>query len=197
MELILIRHGLPIRRELSSGRADPPLSETGHDQANRVGNYLQSEAIDAVYASPMQRASQTAQPYATLAGHSIRHHEGIVEMDRDASSYVPVEELKQQDYAAWQAIAERDFGASRSGRAFAKTVIDALESIVAEHKGQRIAAFCHGGVINMWASHVLGLKPGFFFEPHYTSVHRFLCAGSGERNILSLNETPHLRDLPA
>lgn len=194
MELILIRHGLPIRRELSSGRADPPLSDTGHDQAAIVGEWLRNESIHTVYASPMQRASQTAEPYANLAGHDIRHHEGIVEMDRDASSYVPAEELKQQDFAAWQAMGNSDWGASRSGKAFYTTVIDALEEIVADHKGQRVAAFCHGGVINMWACHVLGLKPGFFFEPHYTSVHRFLCASSGERSILSLNETAHLRD---
>ena len=194
MELILIRHGLPIRRELASGRADPPLSDIGHEQAAKVGQWLLPENIDAVYTSPMQRASQTAQPYAELAGHSINPHEGIVEMDRDSSSYVPVEELKQQDYAAWQAMGDRNFGASRSGRAFYSTVIDALEEIVGNHKGQRIAAFCHGGVINMWACHVLNLEPGFFFEPKYTSVHRFLCASSGERNILSLNEAAHLRD---
>lgn len=194
MELILIRHGLPIRRELSSGRADPPLSDTGHEQATKVGEWLTSETIDAVYASPMLRASQTAEPYASLSGHSIQHHEGIVEMDRDSSSYIPVEELKKQDYAAWQAMGDRKFGASRSGQAFYATVIAALEEIVGAHKGQRVAAFCHGGVINMWACHVLGLDPGFFFEPQYTSVHRFLCASSGERNILSLNETAHLRD---
>lgn len=192
MELILIRHGLPIRRELETGRADPPLSDTGHEQAQKVGAWLQPEKIDALYASPMQRASQTAQPYAELTGHEIIHHEGIVEMDRDSSSYVPSEELKAQNYAAWQAMG-RDFGETRSGKAFNATVIKALEGVVQKHKGQRIAAFCHGGVINMWAAHVLGLKPGFFFEAGYTSVNRFLCASSGERNILSLNETGHLR----
>jgi probable phosphoglycerate mutase len=53
---------------------------------------------------------------------------------------------------------------------------------------------CHGGVINSWAGHVLGVRePFFFFDPGYTSVNRFLAAGSGERSVVSLNETAHLR----
>jgi probable phosphoglycerate mutase len=31
-----------------------------------------------------------------------------------------------------------------------------------------------------------------FFEPVYTSVHRFLCASSGQRNLVTLNERHHL-----
>ena len=54
--------------------------------------------------------------------------------------------------------------------------------------------FCHGGVINVWTAHVLGMAPRLFFEPVYASVHRYLCARSGERNLVSLNETAHLQD---
>ena len=41
--------------------------------------------------------------------------------------------------------------------------------------------------------HVLGMAPRLFFEPAYTSLHRYLCARSGERNLVSLNETAHLQ----
>jgi probable phosphoglycerate mutase len=56
-----------------------------------------------------------------------------------------------------------------------------------------VAVFCHGGVINVWTAHVLGLAPRLFFEPGYTSVHRYMCARSGQRNVLALNERGHLR----
>ena len=49
--------------------------------------------------------------------------------------------------------------------------------------------------MNAWAAHVLGLEPTLFFQPAYTSVSRFLAAGSGERSVLSLNETAHLREV--
>jgi probable phosphoglycerate mutase len=61
-----------------------------------------------------------------------------------------------------------------------------------------VAVFCHGGVINVWTAHVLGMAPRLFFEPGYASVHRYLCARSGERNVVALNERGHLRaDWPA
>ena len=77
---------------------------------------------------------------------------------------------------------------------FQKTVVTALEDIVVRHPSKNVAVFCHGGVINVWTAHVLGMTPRLFFEPGYTSVHRYLCARSGERNLVSLNDLAHLRD---
>ena len=188
MELILIRHGLP---ERSAETSDPPLSPTGHDQAGRVAQSLARDRIDAVYASTMRRAVQTAEPYARAAGHSVETHEGIVEFDRDSGVYTPMEVLKAEDYAAWLAFVER--GQDPDIAAFQSRVVQTLEDLIARHKGQTVAVFCHGGVINVWTAHVLDMAPRLFFEPRYTSIHRYLCARSGQRNILSLNETAHLR----
>ena len=63
MELILVRHGLPERREDTS---DPPLAPAGMDQARRVAAWLEHEGIHAVFASTMLRAVQTAEPFAAL-----------------------------------------------------------------------------------------------------------------------------------
>jgi probable phosphoglycerate mutase len=49
-------------------------------------------------------------------------------------------------------------------------------------------------VINVWTAHILGMQPRLFFEPAYASVHRYLCARSGQRNLVSLNDVGHLRD---
>ncbi|MCZ6640850.1 MAG: histidine phosphatase family protein [Gammaproteobacteria bacterium] len=195
MELILIRHGLPERQELENGRADPPLSDTGHRQATLVANWLSPINIDAVYSSPMVRARQTADPYVELTGNAAVIRDGLEEFGREASSYIPVEQLKRENYEAWQALAtdfasEPELGLDE----FGNTVVEAIEEIIASHRSQTALVFCHGGVINAWASHVLGITTRMFFEPVYTSVHRFLCASTGERNIVSLNETAHLRD---
>ncbi|MBI1197696.1 MAG: histidine phosphatase family protein [Phenylobacterium sp.] len=189
MELILIRHGLP---ERSAETSDPPLSDVGHDQARRVGAALARERIDAVFASTMRRAIQTAEPYAALAGHEIVTHEGIVEFDRDSGSYTPLEVLKAEDYEAWKAFVRGDGDANI--KAFQATVVETLEDLIGAHRGKTIAVFCHGGVINVWTAHILGMAPRLFFEPRYASVHRYLCAGSGERNLVSLNDVAHLRD---
>jgi probable phosphoglycerate mutase len=166
MELILIRHGLPLRQELETGRANPPLSDIGHKQAALVADWLQPIAIDAVYSSPMIRARQTAEPYVQLTGKAAVIHEGIEEFGRDSMRYIPVEVLKEEDYEAWQALANGITGGLESGlNAFGKTVVAALEEIVQSHRSQTAVVFCHGGVINVWASHVLGLPPGCFSNP--------------------------------
>jgi len=74
MELILIRHGLPERRDDTS---DPPLCEVGRDQAVRAARYLARDPIDAVFSSTMLRAIQTAGPFAAQSGHAVLTREGI------------------------------------------------------------------------------------------------------------------------
>ncbi len=189
MELILIRHGLPERRQDTS---DAPLTEVGHDQARRVARRLARERIDAVFSSPMARAVQTAQPFVDAGGHTLATREGVAEFDRGSGRYVPMEELKREDYAAWRAMAEGDHDVDIE--AFQRSVVETLEAIIADHPSQTVAVFCHGGVINVWTAHVLGMTPRLFFEPGYTSIHRYLCARSGQRNIIALNERVHLED---
>jgi probable phosphoglycerate mutase len=189
MELILIRHGLPVR---SAETDDPPLSEEGHDQARRAARWLAAERIDAVFSSPMLRALQTAEPFVAQSGLTLATHPGIVEFDRGSGAYVPLEELKREDYAAWRAFAEGNFDVDIF--AFSNSVTAALEEIVAAHAGKRVAVFCHGGVVNVWTAHVLKMEARLFFEPGYASIHRYLCAGTGQRNIVALNERAHLRN---
>ncbi len=65
MELLLIRHGLPLRVENDDGTpADPSLSPAGQEQARRLMRWLERDKIERVYASPLRRAYQTAEPLA-------------------------------------------------------------------------------------------------------------------------------------
>lgn len=195
MQLFLIRHGLPIRRETDDGSAaDPPLSEQGRAQAAALGRWLASERVDALYASPLLRARETAQPLESSHGLEARIEAGVTEFDAAADHYIPLEELKAQDYPRWQALMSSGFYLEGEAETFRATVVEALERIIAAHAGARVAVVCHGGVINAWTSHVLELDRIFLFEPVYTSVSRYLAASSGERSVMSLNETAHLRD---
>ena len=190
MDLVLIRHGLPKRDDTSS---DPPLTAEGHEQARRVAAWLAAERFDTVYSSTMQRAIQTAQPYVAIGGQTLRTDDGLCEFDRGTGAYVPMEELKRTDYAAWLAFVQGGYNMDIAE--FSHTVVKSLEAIVTANRGKRVAVFCHGGVVNVWTAHVLGMEARLFFEPIYTSIHRYLCATAGQRNIVSLNETAHLRGM--
>lgn len=196
MELLLIRHALPLRVEKQDGTpADPGLSETGLKQARKLARWMESEHLDVLYSSPLNRAKMTAQALAKVKGIAINIEPGVMEFDNRSSVYVPLEELRSKDYESWRKLVDGGFGALYDLKGFQKTVVASLEKIIAQNSGNRVAVVCHGGVINLWAAHVLGLSsPNLFFAPQYTSINRFLASGKGQRSVASLNETAHLRN---
>jgi probable phosphoglycerate mutase len=195
MELLIIRHALPIRRELTEGVADPELAPDGHEQAGHLARYLASEKIDAVYASPMARARETAAPLAAALGVDVHISPGVAEWDQNSPEYVPVEELKAANDPRWHAMLAGEWGSDESEEDFKARLLDAIETIINDHRGHRVAVVCHGGIINAYLSHILGLGESTrgFFYPNYTSINRIAAASSGERSIVTVNETSHLR----
>jgi len=195
MELILIRHALPVRREVLEGAADPELSDDGLAQANHLADYLGVEPIHAIYSSPMRRAVQTAAPLAARLGLPVTVVDDVAEYDRLSSAYVPVEELKATNDPRWQEMLDDSWADRDETRTeFADRIEAALEKVIAEHRSQNVAVVCHGGVINCFLARVLRTpdSAGFFY-PNYTSIHRVVAGAGGQRQIISVNETPHLR----
>ena len=195
MELILIRHALPIRRVVSEGAADPELSADGLVQSQHLAAYLGDEPIHAIYTSPLKRAIQTAAPLAERLGLTTTIVDGVAEYDRLSNTYIPVEELKATNDPRWQQmLADTWDDRDETRTEFADRVQSAMESIVIDHPGQNVAVVCHGGVINAFLARVLGMQDSAgFFYPNYTSVHRVVAARSGQRQIITVNETAHLR----
>jgi probable phosphoglycerate mutase len=191
MELLLIRHALPVRVDegAGAGPANPPLSARGLEQAAALADWLAAEEeVDAIWSSPMRRARETADPVAEALELPIVVEPGLSEFDRDSPSYIPIEELKAANDPRWYQVPERP-------EHFVAGVVAAVERVVAAHPSQRVAVICHGGVINAYCGHVLGIDEPLFFLPAYTSISRVHAAGSGERGIGSLNEAAHVRHL--
>ena len=195
MELILVRHGLPMRREVVEGPADPELSVEGHDQSARLASYLATESIDAIYSSPMKRAMQTAEPLAQTTGLPISIVDDVAEYDRLSNEYIPIEELRAANDDRWQKLLTGGWQSdSDTLESFRNRVISSLEQLISQHASQRIVVTCHGGVINQYLAHILGIatERGFFY-PQYTSIHRVVASQNGLRSVGSLNEIAHLR----
>ena len=201
VDLLMIRHGLPIRRETTDGTpADPELDAAGRDQAERLARWLAPEGVDAVYTSPMRRAMETAAPLAAAVGVEPVVDEEIAEFDRASHFYIPLEELKATNDPRYEEMMRGEYSGEVDPETFRRVVTVAVERIVEANPGRRVAVVCHGGVINAWAGHVLGIPDVMFFEPVYTSISRFVCSSRGHRTIVSLNETGHLhadRAVPA
>ncbi|HEY8057999.1 MAG TPA: histidine phosphatase family protein [Acidimicrobiales bacterium] len=191
MDLLLIRHALPIRIDDGEGPADPELSDEGWRQAGALAAWLADEEIEAMVASPLRRAQETAEPLATLLDLEVTTVDGLAEFDRDAPWYIPIEELKAADDPRWHALVNGDY--QLDPHEFQKGVVEAVDGVIAAHPGRTVAAVCHGGTINAYLSAMLGIDRLMFFFPEYTSVSRVRASRSGVRGLVSINETSHLR----
>lgn len=195
MEIVLVRHGLPLRVELETGIADPELAAEGHEQAAKMAAYLGVEDVEAVYVSPLRRALETASPLCKVLGLEAVVSEGVAEFDRNSREYVPVEELRATNDPRWEKLLRGEWdGVDEDPSLFKARVVETVEDMIARHPGGRVVVVCHGGVINQYLAHVLGIEThvGFFY-PKYTSIHRVMAARSGQRSIVSINEASHLR----
>lgn len=200
MELIFVRHGRPQQVQNSDGTpADPPLAEIGREQALAVASWLGEETIDHIYTSPMRRARETSQPLEKRLGLTAIVRDDISEFDKDSSSYVPMEVLKETNRKAWERMASGAMTTSpETLSSWYTNTVTQLEEIVQVHGGQRVAVVCHGGVINAYLARCLEFDIQDFmkFDVDYTSVTRVLASGAGHRSVKSINETAHFRNQP-
>lgn len=194
MELWLIRHALPVRIDRGEGPADPGLSEEGLDQARRLSERWAPYGADHCYVSPMRRARETAEPLAAALSVAPIVVDDLREFDAHLPTYIPIEELRA-DPAAWAEAVESWTSpeAEATRQEFRRTVVAAIDAIAEAHRGRdpRVAVVCHGGVINAYLAHLLGIHEDMFFLPAHASVTRLRRLGH-QRVLESLNDRDHL-----
>jgi broad specificity phosphatase PhoE len=196
VDVLLIRHAEPERVAPGSpsAPADPVLTERGRGQAERLAVWLEHEPIDAVLSSPLRRARETAEIVAARLGLDVELNDGLQEYDARADFYIPVEELRETRDHHWRAMIEgrwEELGGEDPER-FRARVVPIVDDIIGRFPGGRVAAVCHGGVINVYLAALLGMERHLWFEPRYTSISRVAAARTGERSVVTLNETAHL-----
>ena len=192
MQLVLVRHGQARRVEATEGPADPPLSESGRAQAERLADWLRDhERVDHLVVSPLLRARQTAEPIARRTGLTPEVVGALAEFDARSSSYIPLEDMKATRDPRLQAMLDgrwEALGNELDPHRFRRGVVDALDHLAAGRPGQTVVVVCHGAVINAYLGDVIGASRLLWFEPRYTSMHRVLVSRSGVRSLETLNE---------
>lgn len=178
MEIVLIRHGEPqwVRDGLTI--VDPPLTDLGRRQAERLAEWLQAEDFDEVLVSPLVRARETAQPLLAAMGREEVIDPWLEEIrdpvwhgtpaEKAAEAYAELRGRKAED--RWHGLdggeSMRDFvarihtGASAflSDRGVVRTEMD-LPVWQIEEPGARIALVAHAGTNSVTIGHLLGLDP--------------------------------------
>ncbi len=195
MQLLLIRHALPLRSEYGQG-SDPELSETGLQQARRLPDALARFPITRLVSSPQRRAVQTAEPLAGERALTIDIDERFAEYDRDLAGYLPIEQLRTERPQDWARMAQGHLPGDVDEAAFCARVAAAAADVVATAgPDDTVAVFSHGGVINVMLHQILGTQRLLSFPIDYVSITRLLYSRSGRAAVASTNGTEHVWDL--
>ncbi len=180
------------------GQLDIPLNATGRWQAAQLGAALADEGIDAIYASDLLRARQTAEAIAAACGLPIIDAPGLRERGFGAFEGLSFDEVG----ARWPELAERwrrrdpSFGAPDGGEtliAFCARSVGTAERLAAAHLGETIALVAHGGVMDCLyraATH-LALDAPRSWQLGNAAINRLLCTPQGF-TLIGWSDIAHL-----
>ena len=134
--LFLVRHGETVdnARQIMQGQTQGCLNERGREQAEQVARRLADEPIDAIVASDLRRAIQTAEIIAAPHGLPVRTTPLLRERDWGSFTGRFIPDLKGE---VWPDDIE-------SEQALLQRAADFLQQITTTYPGKRVVAVGHG-----------------------------------------------------
>jgi probable phosphoglycerate mutase len=179
VEIVLVRHGEP---DWAPGGGvsvrDPGLTPYGRAQARAVAAALAPQGIDALYASPLQRAQQTAAALAERAGVPAVTIDGLAEIEVGAHGLTQEEVDRYFVDAMQRPLSQHWEGwpAGESFRAFHGRVVGVCEDLLARHGilpersddftvwrvppvRLTLVVVAHGGTNAVLLTHLLDVRP--------------------------------------
>ena len=149
-KILMVRHGQSEANNLDifAGNYDIELTELGHKQAQCTAKFIaENYKVDAVYASDLKRAFNTAKYIAREFGLAVVPEKNFREISAGEWEEVKFEDIIKfygEDYRVWQT----DIGNSRctggeSVKELAKRVCDTLKKVAEENEGKTIVIGTH------------------------------------------------------
>ncbi len=178
MEIVLVRHAQPEWVRDGLNVVNPPLTDRGHRQAERLAAVLGSEEFDEVYVSPLARARQTAAPVLAAMGRDEVVAPWLEEIRDPGWHGTPAERAEQ----AYREMRERPLEHRWMGVEDGEPVRDFTDRIRlgasmflaergverSDHElpvwkvvepGARVLLVAHAGTNSVVICHLLGLEP--------------------------------------
>jgi probable phosphomutase (TIGR03848 family) len=200
--VVLVRHGVtPTTGKVMPGRAPGlHLSDRGRAQAERAAERIAglSPAPIAVYASPMERAKETAAPIARALGLRVRTNSGLLDCAVGDWEGKPLKSLARRP--EWRTVVGWPTGFQfPGGESFVETqerVVATVLGLAAEHRGERIVCVSHADPIKMFLAAVAGVPLDMFqrltVSPASVSV---VLVSHAQPVVLCVNATGSLAEL--
>jgi broad specificity phosphatase PhoE len=158
--LVLVRHGETDwnRERRFQGHADTPLNDAGRRQAAELAAILSGDRLDAIYTSPLRRASETAAIIATKLGLEAWELEELREIDVGDWQGLTVDEVQarypEQLDVAWRS----GWPNGETHDQLSMRVLPALRDLGRRHQGHRVLGVTHAGPIRVALAAATGLS---------------------------------------
>jgi probable phosphoglycerate mutase len=163
-ELLLVRHAETIwhRENRYAGRTDVALTNFGHEQADRLGRWAATAAIDAVWTSPLGRCRLTAEPAVSRTNCPEHVDDRLIELD-----FGPLEgKTKSEAHALFaQAMhaylhdpVTNHFPGGESPEVAADRALSCLQDIAAAYPKQRVLVVGHSTLTRLALCRALGIE---------------------------------------
>ena len=160
--ILIVRHGQTDwnRDQRWQGHADPPLNELGRGQASGLAAELGGVPLDAVYASDLRRASETAEIVAGTKGLSVVTDPALREIDVGEWSGLTTDEIKARFPAGWERHSSGGDGWEHGEphAAMSDRIVIAVAGIAAQHPDGQVLCVLHGGVIRALLARASGMS---------------------------------------
>ncbi|WP_419926133.1 MSMEG_4193 family putative phosphomutase [Candidatus Poriferisocius sp.] len=201
--VLFVRHGqTPTTGAVLPGRAPGlHLSDRGREQADQAAARiaaLGAERIGAVYASPMERARETAAPIARAVGRRVRVLDSLNECDFGRWTGRRLADLRRR--RDWRQVQHNPSGFRfPGGESFAEMqarITGAAQSLAARHSGATVVAVSHADTIKAAVSHASGAHLDMFQRITVSpcSITAILYGADGPL-VLAVNSTADLKSL--
>ena len=193
--VLLVRHGqTPTTGKLLPGRAPGlHLADAGREQAARAAERIAAlSRVDAVYASPLERARETAAPIAATRGLKVKVDRGLLECD--FGDWTGAELKKLMKLPEWQTVQRAPssftFPGGESFTAMQTRIVDALGRLRAAHPGGVIVCVSHADPIKAAVAHAMGTHIDLFQRIVISTCSISAIAyGAGSPVVLTVNST--------
>jgi probable phosphoglycerate mutase len=168
--LVLVRHAVTAHTgPLLSGRMPGiDLSEKGVGQAEATAQRLAKLPVAAVYASPIERTTQTAERIASHHNLDVRPLSGVIEADYGDWTGGKIADLAKTD--EWKVVqvapTRARFPNGESIREMQSRMVGALDDVVAQHPHETIVVVSHADPIKSAIAHYTGMHLDLFQRVH-------------------------------
>jgi probable phosphomutase (TIGR03848 family) len=193
--VLLVRHGqTPTTGKLLPGRAPGlHLAEAGQQQAARAAERIAALAkVDAIYASPLERARETAAPIAAARGMKVQIDKGLLECDFGDWTGAELKNLmKLPEWGTVQrAPSTFRFPNGESFTEMQTRMVSAIDRLRAKHAGGTIVLVSHADPVKAAVAHAMGTHIDLFQRIVIgTCSISAVAYGMGAPIVLTVNST--------